>query len=44
MFEWRIRAVAASIRIKDTRAWGLVKGPSRLPRGRVGLGGRAGIG
>ena len=44
MFEWRARAVAASIRIKDTRACGLVKGPSRLPRDRVGLGGTVGMG
>ena len=43
MFEGRMRAVAASIMIKDTRACGLVRGPSRLPRDRVGLGGRVGL-
>ena len=36
--------MAASIRIKDTRACGLVKGPSRLLRDTVGLGGTEGIG
>lgn len=36
--------MAASMRIKDTRACGLVKGPSRLPRDREGLGGTVGTG
>lgn len=40
----RMRAGEESMRAKDMRARALVSGPSRLPRARDGLEGRAGMG